>query len=192
MIEQRARPTQIGGGVQYHHRYNLDGASKDAMNAVQWLRGLIEVTDDPEHQALFDAALALSHRVGAARNKAHAQLEALLAEDRDRFDRCRAGLEPWPGERVEGFQSVCTCDRRCLYHVTQAPAATPDDCNCAVVCPSHGTPRTAGDRAPVASLPLGPGQLPLACGWESGGLVCNLEPEHSGIHMCYEPESNRA
>jgi len=181
-----ARPIQIGGGIQYHHRYNLDGASKDAMNAAQWLRGLMEVTGDPVHEALFADALALSHRIGAARNKAHAQLEALLADDRDRFDRCRNGLEPWPGERAEGFEPVCTCDRRCLFHGTHARSATPDDCNCAVVCPSHGTPRVPGDRLPVLALPLGPGQKEPVCGWESGGMFCNLEPDHSGIHMCYE------
>ena len=154
------RPTQMGGGIQYHHRYNLDGASKDAMNAAQWLRGLMEITGSPEHEALFADALSLSHRIGAARNIAHAQLEALLREDRDRFDRCRAGVEPWPGELVEGFSPVCTCDRRCLVHVTQAPSATPDDCNCWVVCPSHGTPRVPGDRAPMKVLPPGPGQKP--------------------------------
>ena len=186
MNDAPTRPTQMGGGIQYHHRYNLDGASKDAMNATQWLRGLMEVTGNDEHRALFDDALALSHRIGAARNKAHAQLEALFAADRDKFDRCRSGKEPWPGELVEGFQPVCTCDRRCLYHTTKAPAATPDDCNCTVVCPSHGTPREPNDRPPLLALPPGPGQKPPVCDWESGGMFCNLEPGHEGIHMCYE------
>ena len=182
------RPTQMGGGIQYHHRYNLDGASKDAMNAVQWLRGLIEVTGDHEHQAIFETALALSHRIGAARNKAHAQLEALLIEDRDRFDRCRAGKEPWPGELVEGFEPVCTCERRCLFHVTRAPTATPDDCNCSVVCPSHGTPRYPGDRQAVLPLPPGPGQQRPTCDWESEIGQCTLGPDHSGIHWPYASE----
>ena len=49
MNDAPIRPTQMGGGIQHHHRYNLDGASKDAMNATQWLRGLMEVTGNDEH-----------------------------------------------------------------------------------------------------------------------------------------------
>jgi hypothetical protein len=152
------RPTQIGGGIQYHHQHNLSGASRDAINTIQWLRGVAEITGDPQHQALLDEALALSQRIGAAHREALARLQGFYESDPARFYRCRKGLEPWPDEISEGFEPICTCDHRCLYHHTQAPGSTEADCNCVVVCPRHAIPREPGDRGPLRPLPSGPGQ----------------------------------
>ena len=152
------RPTQMGGGIQYHHQHNLEGAARDTSNAVQWLRGVAELTGDPQHQALLDEALALCQKIGVAHREAQARLQSHYESDPMRFYRCRMGLEPWPDELSEGFQPVCTCEHRCLYHDTQATGSTEADCNCAVVCPQHAIPREPGDRQPLAHLPPGPGQ----------------------------------
>jgi hypothetical protein len=152
------RATQMGGGIQHHHQYNLDGASRDAINMVQWLRGVAEITGAPQHKALLDEALVVSRKIGAAHRVALARLQGLYETDPQRFYRCRKGLEPWPDELAEGFEPICTCEHRCLYHVTKAAASTEADCNCAEVCPRHAIPRQPGDRTPLRSLPPGPGQ----------------------------------
>ena len=152
------RPTQIGGGIQLHHQTNLDDASRNSVNMVQSLRSVPELTGRPEHQALFDEALALCRRIGDVHRAAQASLRAVYDADPARFYRCREGAEPWPDEIAEGFVPVCTCDRRCLFHHTQARGSTDADCNCAVVCPRHAIPREPGDREPLQPLPRGPGQ----------------------------------
>jgi len=148
----------MGGGIQYHHQHNLDGASRDAINTVQWLRGVAEITTLPEHQALLDEALALSRAIGAAHREALARLQGLYESDPAQFYRCQRGLEPWPDETSEGFEPVCTCEHRCLYHHTQAAGSTEADCSCEEICPRHVIPREPGDRKPLRSLPPGPGQ----------------------------------
>jgi hypothetical protein len=152
------RPTQIGGGIQYHHQHNLGGAHKDAVNAAQWLRGVVAVTGAPEHQALLREAVRLSRAIDAAHREAQASMAAQYVDDPARFYRCRKGLEAWPDERAEGFEPICSCEHRCLLHHTQAATATAADCNCHQVCPRHLIERMPGDRMPLLSLPLGPGQ----------------------------------
>lgn len=156
------RPTQIGGNIQVHYRYNLNGATVDAGNAVQWLAGLVDVTGRPEHQALLDELRAVHQKIIVARDVAQAAFDELLKTDREKFDRCRFGFEPWPGEIVEGFEPICTCERRCLFHVTQAPTATEADCNCELVCPRHLIPREPGDRTPILSLSKPDELLPIS------------------------------
>ncbi len=158
--DSMARQTQMAGGIQYHHQHSLEGASRDAINAVQWLRGVAEITGDPQHQALLDEALALSQKIGAAHRAARARLQGFYDSDPARFYRCRKGLEPWPDEATEAFEPICTCEHRCLYHHTQAVGSSEADCNCAMVCPRHAIPRVPGDRQPLRALPPGPGQLP--------------------------------
>jgi hypothetical protein len=153
------RPTQIGGGIQYHHQYNLDGASRAAIDTVQWLRGLAEVTGNPQHRSLLDEALAFSQKIGVAHREALVSLQALYEANPTRFYRCRKGYEPWPDEMAEGFEPICTCANRCLYHHTQVPGSTDADCNCAVLCPRHVITREPDDRAPISPLPIGPGQV---------------------------------
>jgi len=153
-----ARHTQMGGGIQHHHQHNLDGASRDAINMCQWLRGVAEITGDPQHQALLEEALGLCQKIGVAHRVALAGLEGFYESDPVRFYRCRKGLEPWPDEVAEGFEPICTCEYRCLLHHTQAPMATEADCNCELVCPRHNIPREPLDRTPLRPLPPGPGQ----------------------------------
>jgi hypothetical protein len=147
------RPTQIGGGIQYHHQHNLEGASHNAINMVQWLRGVAEITGDPEHRALLAEALALSHKIGDAHRAAGARLAAFYEANPARFYRCRKGLEPWPDEIAEGFEPICTCGNRCPFHQTHIPGATEAECTCSMACPRHVITREPGDRPPLPALP---------------------------------------
>lgn len=155
------RPTQIAGGVQFHHQSNLNDAATRAVNMTQSLRGVAELTGSPRHLALVEAALALCREIGAAHRDAVDTLNALRIADRPRFDRCRAGEEPWPDERPEGFEAICTCERRCLHHDTQAVGSSYHDCNCDAVCPRHHVPRVPGDRRPLLPLMQPDAMLPV-------------------------------
>lgn len=151
------RPTQIGGGIQYHHSHNLDCASVTAINTERWLAGVITVTDRPEHRELAERALALARDIGDATRAAQTRRAAFYAGDPQRFYAALHGEIPWPDEIAEGFEPICTCDRRCLYHVTAAPSATEADCNCGAVCPRHLIERMPGDRPePITPLPAPP------------------------------------
>ena len=147
------RPTQFGGGVQSHHVRNLDGAQLGLVDAVQWLKGAVEVSGREDIAGLLDEAQDLCQRIGVAHRAARERWLDLHNDDSERFYRCNAGFEPWPDERPEGFVPVCTCDRACLYHHTDAANSTLElDCNCAEVCPRHLIPREPGDRKRIAQL----------------------------------------
>jgi hypothetical protein len=147
------RPMQFGGGIQYHHQTPLVHASDHAVNMVQSLKTVALLTGAPEDIVLRDDAEALCTRIAEAIRLTQEGLVHLWQSDPQRFLRCRGGLEPWPGEIAEGFVPICTCDRRCLFHVTGAPWASEADCNCADVCPRHQIPRVEGDREAVLTLP---------------------------------------
>jgi len=150
------RPTQIGGGIQFHHSYNLDRAQLSAVDMVQWLKGVVELTGRPEHQELLDDALALCRRIGERHREAQARLAGHYDADPAHFYQSRMGVTPWPDEIAEGFEPICTCKNRCLVHDTEAPGSTENDCNCEAICPKCRIPREPGDRAPLLQLPPSP------------------------------------